>query len=229
MPLQRQSRQRVLGCVHENFLVPVGTVGTGSSTLVVSVVLLPSANVCVIVTGDGDMLKPGVFVSIEDEGVVGGLDSPPPPLASAKEVVSTLEGPVTVMSAGFTLGEEVVVVLKGAGGVKIVIDVVAERVDGVLVSELAVVVLVSGLAVEVLVTLTPGCEPVNVVVIDAPSPSSVELELRVVVMSWRLRNSAVVEVGSNVNVTELLVEFDGGGGTVGCIVEVVAIEDDSMM
>lgn len=41
----------------------VGTVGTGSITSVVITVVLPSANVCVSVTGEGDMLNPGVFVS----------------------------------------------------------------------------------------------------------------------------------------------------------------------
>lgn len=96
---------------HHIFATFVGTVGTGSNTLVVSVVLLPSANVCVTVTGDGDMLNPGVLVSI----VVDGLGLP---LARANEVVSTLVGPVGVTSAALTIVDDEVMVLNGAGGVK---------------------------------------------------------------------------------------------------------------
>lgn len=85
-----------------------GTVGTGSSNVVVSVILLPSAKVCVTVTGDGDMLKPGVLVLIV-------LDSLGLLLATAKEVVSTIVGPVGVAFAAL---KAVVDVLNGAGGVK---------------------------------------------------------------------------------------------------------------
>ena len=140
----------------------VGTVGTGWIANVVITVVLPSANVCVIVTDEEDMLKPGVLVLITlDEAVVlptrgkvvlftlvgTGLkdvlstlviDGLKVAINGLKVVVSTL-----VTSAGVSAVVSTLVLSKGAGFFH-VLDLL-DSVD----------------------SLAHGCEPVSVVVMES--------------------------------------------------------------